>query len=435
MKRLVAIVGRPNVGKSTLFNRMTETRDAIVDSESGVTRDRKFGKVRWQNDYFNIMDTGGYVSKSGDVFEKEIKQQVHIALEEASLILFLVDVVNGITDLDLEIVKILRSHSDKVFLISNKVDTSIRENDSFVFYKFGIADHVYSISANNGYGTGDLLDGIIDYLKEEEDVRQDDLPRIAVVGKPNVGKSTFINTLLGEERNIATDVAGTTRDAVDSRFDLFGFEFLLTDTAGLRKTNKMENQIEFYSNLRTFKAIEESDVCILLIDASTGISKQDINIFYQIVAAKKAVVIAVNKWDLIEKDSYTLAQMKSDIEEKIKPFTDIEIVFTSNVTKQRILKTLEISLEALENKTKKIPTSKLNDILLTLIERFPPPAYKGKFIRIKYITQLPSKSPAFAFFCNLPQYIKDPYKRFLENKIREHFDFTGVPINLYFRKK
>ena len=435
MKRLVAIVGRPNVGKSTLFNRLTESRDAIVDPESGVTRDRKFGKVEWQNDTFNIMDTGGHVSGSGDVFEEQIIKQVLIAIEESSLILFLVDVMTGITDLDLEIVKLLRPHSNKVLLISNKVDTSIKESDSYVFYQFGIGEQLFSISANNGYGTGDLLDKIIFELKDENIEFENDLPRIAIVGKPNVGKSTFINTLLGENRNIATDIAGTTRDAVDTKFQLFGFDFLLTDTAGIRKKSKYGDQIEFYANLRTYKAIESSDVCILLIDAFEGISKQDVSIFYQIVTAKKGIVIAVNKWDLIKKDTHTMNLFIEEIKSKLQPFNDVPIVFTSNVTKQRILKSLELALATIENKNRKIKTSKLNEIMLAVIERNPPPAYKGKYIRIKYITQLPSKSPAFAFFCNLPQYLKDPYKRFLENKMRDFFEFEGVPINLYFRKK
>lgn len=435
MKRLVTIVGRPNVGKSTFFNRLTESRDAIIDSVSGVTRDRKFGKVEWTNSWFNIVDTGGYVTNSDDVFEKEIINQAMISIEEAEMVIFMVDVNTGVTDLDQQMANMLRKVDKPVLLVCNKVDTAVHEANAYEFYSLGISDTIHSISANNGYGTGDLLDLIIETLGPEEEEEEEDLPRIAIVGKPNVGKSTFVNTILGEERNIVTNIAGTTRDAVDTRFNSFGFDFLITDTAGLRKTKKMEDNIEYYSSVRTFKAIEKSDVCILLINAEEGITKQDVAIFYDIMEAKKGVVIAINKWDLITKDNQSTNKVLKEVEERFAPMTDVDVIFTSNVTKQRILKTLETALKVYNSKVKKIPTSKLNDALLEIIERYPPPANKGKFIRIKYITQLPSKSPAFAFFCNLPQYIKDPYKRFLENKIRDIFDFTGVPIRLYFRKK
>jgi GTPase len=435
VSNLVAIVGRPNVGKSTLFNRLTESKDAIIHPVSGVTRDRKYGKVEWCGSEFNIIDTGGYVNNSDDKFEAAIRQQVLISIEEADLILFVVDVTTGITDHDEVIAKLLRKKGKDVLVLSNKVDTSDKVHGIADFYALGLTDEIIPISGASGYGSGDLLDKIIAALPESLEQEESTIPRIAVVGKPNVGKSTFINTLLDQDRNIVTDIAGTTRDSVDTHYRAFGFDFVITDTAGLRKKAKIDDNLEFYSTVRTIKAIEDCDVCILLIDGSDELGKQDLSIFYQIAKAKKGVVIAVNKWDLVEKDQHTHDAMLKQIRERMSPFTDVPVIFTSNVTKQRILKSLELALEVYENKIRKIPTSKLNEALLQLIVDNPPPATKGKFIKVKYITQLPSKSPAFAFFCNLPQYIKDPYKRFLENKIREHFNFTGVPIRLFFRNK
>ena len=435
MNNLVAIVGRPNVGKSTLFNRLTETRDAIIDSVSGVTRDRKYGRAEWCGRSFNIIDTGGYIIGSDDAFEGVIRNQVSISIEEAQLIVFMVDVTTGVTDHDRVIADVLRRADRPVMLVSNKVDTSIRENDSFEFYELGLADQIHSISANNGYGTGEFLDALIAQLPEVPVVEDDETPRLAVVGRPNVGKSTFVNTLLGQERNIVTDIAGTTRDAIDTRFNAFGFDLIITDTAGLRKKKQIEDQLEFYSTVRTINAIERSDVCILLIDGSVDLGKQDLAIFWQCIEAKKGIVVVVNKWDLVDKDHMTMDTMRQQLLDRFAPFTDVPIVFTSNVTKKRILKTLEEALSVHERRRTRIPTSQLNDILLPIIEDYPPPSLKGKYIKIKYITQLPSSSPAFAFFCNLPQYIKDPYKRYLENRMREEFDFTGVPIRLFFRQK
>ncbi len=435
MNNLVAIVGRPNVGKSTLFNRLTETRDAIIDSVSGVTRDRKYGRAEWCGRSFNIIDTGGYIVGSDDAFEGVIRDQVSISIEEAQLIVFMVDVTTGVTDHDRVIADLLRRADRPVMLVSNKVDTSIRENDSFEFHELGLADQVHSISANNGYGTGEFLDALIEMLPEVPVLEDEETPRLAVVGRPNVGKSTFVNTLLGQERNIVTDIAGTTRDAIDTRFNAFGFDLIITDTAGLRKKKQIEDQLEFYSTVRTINAIERSDVCILLIDGSVVLGKQDLAIFWQCIEAKKGIVVVVNKWDLVDKDHMTMDTMRQQLLDRFAPFTDVPIVFTSNVTKKRILKTLEEALSVHERRSMRIPTSQLNDILLPIIEDYPPPSLKGKYIKIKYITQLPSSSPAFAFFCNLPQYIKDPYKRYLENRMREEFDFTGVPIRLFFRQK
>ena len=435
MNNLVAIVGRPNVGKSTLFNRLTETRDAIIDSVSGVTRDRKYGRAEWCGRSFNIIDTGGYIVGSDDAFEGVIRDQVSISIEEAQLIVFMVDVTTGVTDHDRVIADLLRRADRPVMLVSNKVDTSIRENDSFEFYELGLADQIHSISANNGYGTGEFLDALIEQLPKVPVVEDDETPRLAVVGRPNVGKSTFVNTLLGQERNIVTDIAGTTRDAIDTRFNAFGFDLIITDTAGLRKKKQIEDQLEFYSTVRTINAIERSDVCILLIDGSVDLGKQDLAIFWQCIEAKKGIVVVVNKWDLVNKDHMTMDTMRQQLLDRFAPFADVPVVFTSNVTKKRILKTLEEALAVHERRSMRIPTSQLNDILLPIIEDYPPPSLKGKYIKIKYITQLPSSSPAFAFFCNLPQYIKDPYKRYLENRMREEFDFTGVPIRLFFRQK
>jgi GTP-binding protein len=435
MNNLVAIVGRPNVGKSTLFNRLTETRDAIVDPTSGVTRDRKYGRAHWAGHDFTVIDTGGYITNSDDKFEKAIREQVKISIEEADLVLFLVDVSTGITDLDLTVTELLRRSGKPIMLVSNKVDTAVKEIGSVEFYSLGLSEEVFSISANNGYGTGEMLDKLVELLPEIPEEEDNNIPKIAVVGKPNVGKSTFINTLLGEERNIVTDIAGTTRDSVHTRYKAFGFDMEIIDTAGLRKKQKMDDQLEFYSAVRTIKAIDKSDVCLVLLDAQDGMNRQDISIFYQVVNSYRGAVVLVNKWDLVDKDQSTHENFKKALLEKMSPFTDVPIIFTSNVTKQRILQALETALKVYENRKMKIATSKLNDIFLPIIENKPPPAIKGKYVKIKYITQITSQVPTFAFYCNLPQYIKDPYKRFLENQMREHFDFAGVPIRLFFRKK
>ncbi|MBI1267049.1 MAG: ribosome biogenesis GTPase Der [Cryomorphaceae bacterium] len=435
MNNLVAIVGRPNVGKSTLFNRLTESKEAIVDPVSGVTRDRKYGNVQWGNRLFVAIDTGGYITNSDDHFEGEIREQVRISIEEADLILFMVDVSTGITDLDMEVTEILRRSKKPVIVISNKVDTSDKEIGSAEFYSLGLSDVVYSISANNGYGTGDLLDRIVADLPDEDEEIETNLPKIAVVGRPNVGKSTLINTLLGKQRNIVSDIAGTTRDSVHTIFKGFGFEIEIIDTAGLRKRAKIDDDLEYYSAIRTIKAIDKSDVCMLLIEAPEGVNKQDLAIFYQIVESYRGVVILANKWDLVDKDHKTHDQVKKEMLERLAPFTDVPIIFTSNLTKQRVHQALEEAMRVFENRQMKIPTSKLNDLMLPIISQNPPPSTKGKYIVIKYVTQIPSQVPTFAFFCNLPQYVKEPYKRYLENKLRENFDLSGVPIRLFFRQK
>ncbi|MRX47814.1 ribosome biogenesis GTPase Der [Pedobacter puniceum] len=433
MSNIVAIVGRPNVGKSTLYNRLTETRKAIVDDMSGVTRDRHYGLAEWTNKNFTVIDTGGYVANSEDVFEAAIREQVLIAIEEATVIIFMVDVTTGITDLDDEIASVLRKSNKPVFVAVNKVDNYQLQSDATEFYSFGLGE-IYCISSMSGSGTGDLLDEVAKHL--EDDVEESDsLPKFAIVGRPNVGKSSMINALIGKDRNIVTNIAGTTRDSIHIHYNQFGHEFMLIDTAGLRKKTKVRENIEFYSVMRTIKALEEADVVILMIDAAEGIESQDINIFHLAEKNKKGLVLVVNKWDVIEKDHKTAKAFEAKIHEKIAPFTDIPIIFTSVTEKQRIFKTVEAAVKVFENKTKKIPTSKLNDILLPIIENTPPPAIKGKHIKIKYITQINASSPMFAFFCNLPQYIKEPYKRFLENKLREHFDFSGVPIQIFFRQK
>jgi GTP-binding protein len=435
MNNLVAIVGRPNVGKSTLFNRLTESKEAIVDPVSGVTRDRKYGNVQWGDRLFVAIDTGGYITNSDDHFEGEIREQVRISIEEADLILFMVDVTTGITDLDMEVTEILRRSKKPVIVISNKVDTSDKEIGSAEFYSLGLSDVVYSISANNGYGTGDLLDRIVADLPDEDEEIETNLPKIAVVGRPNVGKSTLINTLLGKQRNIVSDIAGTTRDSVHTIFKGFGFEIEIIDTAGLRKRAKIDDDLEYYSAIRTIKAIDKSDVCMLLIEAPEGVNKQDLAIFYQIVESYRGVVILANKWDLVDKDHKTHDQVKKEMLERLAPFTDVPIIFTSNLTKQRVHQALEEAMRVFENRQMKIPTSKLNDLMLPIISQNPPPSTKGKYIVIKYVTQIPSQVPTFAFFCNLPQYVKEPYKRYLENKLRENFDLSGVPIRLFFRQK
>jgi GTP-binding protein len=433
MSNIVAIVGRPNVGKSTLYNRLTETRKAIVDDYSGVTRDRHYGVAEWTDKHFTVIDTGGYVAHSDDVFEAAIREQVVIAIEEATVILFMVDVVTGITDLDDDIAKLLRRSQKPVFVVVNKVDNNQRLTDASTFYGLGLGD-IYPLSSMSGSGTGELLDEVIKHF-EPEDEDENQLPKYAIVGRPNVGKSSLINALIGRERNIVTPIAGTTRDSIHIHYNQFGHEFMLIDTAGLRKKTKVKENIEFYSVMRTIKALEEADVVILMIDAVEGIESQDINIFHLAEKNKKGIVILVNKWDLIEKNTKTTGIFEEQIYQKIAPFIDVPIVFTSVVEKQRIYKSLEAASKVYENKLKKIPTSKLNDVMLPIIENFPPPAVKGKYVKIKYITQINATSPMFAFFCNLPQYVKEPYKRFIENKIRENFDFTGVPIQIFFRQK
>lgn len=433
MSNIVAIVGRPNVGKSTLYNRLTETRKAIVDDYSGVTRDRHYGTAEWTDKHFTVIDTGGYVAHSDDVFEAAIREQVVIAIEEATVILFMVDVVTGVTDLDDDIAKLLRRSKKPVFVVVNKVDNNQRLTDASIFYSLGLGE-IYPLSSMSGSGTGELLDEVIKHFEvEAEDENQ--LPKYAIVGRPNVGKSSLINALIGKDRNIVTPIAGTTRDSIHIHYNQFGHDFMLIDTAGLRKKTKVKENIEFYSVMRTIKALEEADVVILMIDAVEGIESQDINIFHLAEKNKKGVVILVNKWDLIEKNTKTTSLFEEQIYDKIAPFNDVPIVFTSVVEKQRIFKALEAASKVYENKLKKIPTSKLNDIMLPIIENYPPPAVKGKYVKIKYVTQINASSPMFAFFCNLPQYIKEPYKRFIENKLREHFDFTGVPIQIFFRQK
>ncbi|WP_276348823.1 ribosome biogenesis GTPase Der [Daejeonella sp. JGW-45] len=433
MSNIVAIVGRPNVGKSTLYNRLTETRKAIVDDYSGVTRDRHYGTAEWTDRNFTVIDTGGYVAHSDDVFETAIREQVIIAIEEATVILFMVDVVTGVTDLDDDIAKLLRRSKKPVFVVVNKVDNNQRLNDASIFYSLGLGE-IYSLSAMSGSGTGELLDEVVKHFEDEPE-NENQLPKYAIVGRPNVGKSSLINALIGKERNIVTPIAGTTRDSIHIHYNQFGHEFMLIDTAGLRKKTKVKENIEFYSVMRTIKALEEADVIILMIDAVEGIESQDINIFHLAEKNKKGVVILVNKWDLIEKNTKTTGVFEEQIRDKIAPFTDVPIVFTSVVEKQRIYKSLEAASKVYENKLKKIPTSKLNDVMLPIIENYPPPAVKGKYVKIKYVTQINGSSPMFAFFCNLPQYIKEPYKRFIENKLREHFDFSGVPVQIYFRQK
>lgn len=436
MKNILAIVGRPNVGKSTFFNRLTESRDAIVEETSGVTRDRHYGVSNWNGKEFAVIDTGGYVIGSDDVFEEEIRKQVKLAIEEADSIAFLVDVIDGITPMDEDVASLLRKTDKPVYLVSNKVDNTKRYNDSNEFYALGLGE-VYSISSINGSGTGDLLDAIVaDFQETTEEDEKSDLPKYAVVGRPNVGKSSFINALLGDERNIVTNVAGTTRDTIYTPYHQFGFDFELVDTAGIRKKAKVHENIEFYSVLRSIKAIENSDVCMLMLDAKEGIESQDINILRLINKNNKGLVIVVNKWDLIDKSTNTHLEFKRKIEEKIAPFTDVPIIFTSVLEKQRIFKALEAANMVFQNRKRKISTSKLNEHLLPIIQAFPPPtASRERYIRIKYITQLPLAYPAFAFFCNLPQDVKDSYARFLENKIREEYDFKGSPIRLFFRSK
>ena len=435
MSNIVAIVGRPNVGKSTLFNRMVESRQAITDATAGVTRDRHYGKCEWGGLEFSVIDTGGYVTNSDDIFEGEIRKQVKLAVDEADVILFLTDVMGGVTDLDDDVAELLRKSRKPVVLAVNKVDNVDRQYLTGEFYSLGLGE-IYAISAVNGSGTGDLMDAIVekfDRTKPADEVR--DLPNIAVVGRPNAGKSSFINALLEQERNIVTDIAGTTRDSINTVYNKFGFEFNIIDTAGLRKKNKVEENLEFYSVMRAIRTIEESDVCFLIIDATLGLESQDLNIFSLIVKNRKGVVILINKWDLIEKEKNTMEEYEAAIKAKLAPFNDVPVLFISALTKQRVFKAVETAMQVYKNRKQKIPTAKLNEVMLAAIENYPPPTVKGKYIRIKYVTQLPTPSPQFAFFCNLPQYIRDPYRRYLENKMRENFDLQGVPVQIYFREK
>jgi GTP-binding protein len=436
MSNIVAIVGRPNVGKSTLFNRLTESRDAIVKEISGVTRDRIYGKGEWNGYQFSVIDTGGYATTHEDIFEGEIRKQVEIAVQEATVIIFMVDVMTGIAEMDEIVAQLLRKSNKPVLIGANKVDNTERIGLSSEFYAFGLGD-VFDLSATNGGGTGELLDEIVKYFKkEDESIREEDaLPRIAIVGRPNVGKSSMVNALTGQERNIVTDISGTTRDAIHTRYKSFGFDFLLIDTAGIRKKAKVTEDIEYYSVLRSVRTIENADVCIIMIDAAEGIQKQDLSIYYMIEKNSKGVVVVVNKWDLVEKDQNTMIQFEMALREQLAPFNDVPIVFTSTISKQRIHKVLEKALEVHENRVRKIPTHKLNETMLDIINATPPPAMKGKYIRIKFIQQLPTHAPSFAVFCNLPQYIPDSYKRFLENRLREQFNFEGVPVKIFFRKK
>ncbi|MFK2821181.1 ribosome biogenesis GTPase Der [Flavobacteriaceae sp. LMIT009] len=434
MGNIVAIVGRPNVGKSTFFNRLIQRREAIVDAVSGVTRDRHYGKSDWNGREFSLIDTGGYVVGSDDIFEAEIDKQVELAIDEADAIIFMVDVESGVTGMDEDVANLLRKVDKPVFLAVNKVDNAKRAEDAVEFYSLGLGDY-YTIASINGSGTGELLDALVEALPEKEEVEEDELPRFAVVGRPNAGKSSFINALIGEDRYIVTDIAGTTRDSIDTKYNRFGFEFNLVDTAGIRKKSKVKEDLEFYSVMRSVRAIEHADVCLLVLDATRGFDGQVQNIFWLAERNRKGIVILVNKWDLVEKDNKTTKEFEAYIKKQTEPFTDVPIVFISALTKQRIYKAIETAVEVYKNRSKRIKTSTLNDVLLPLIEKNPPPAYKGKYVKIKYIMQLPTPQPQFAFFCNLPQYIKDPYKRFLENKLREHFDFHGVPVTVYMRKK
>lgn len=433
--KIVAIVGRPNVGKSTLFNRLIEQRKAIVDETAGVTRDRNYGKSQWNGVEFSVIDTGGYVVNSDDIFEAEINKQVHLAIDEADAIAFVVDVESGITDLDDAIANILRRSKKEVILVVNKVDNNQRILDAQEFYGLGLGE-VFCISSMTGSGTGDMLDVLVSKLPVVPGVDEEHvLPHLSVVGRPNVGKSSFINALIGETRNIVTDVAGTTRDSIHTRYNKFGHDFMIVDTAGLRKKGKVHEDLEFYSVLRSVRTIENSDVCLLLIDATRGVEAQDVNIFNLIVKNKKGVVILVNKWDLIDKDTHSTKKFAEQIKERLAPFVDVPIIFISALTKQRVHRALETAIEVYENRKQRIKTSELNEVLLEAIENYGPPSVKGKFIKIKYCTQLPSPTPAFALFANLPQYIREPYKRYIENQLRDNFNFTGVPIQIYFRQK
>jgi len=436
----IAIVGRPNVGKSTLFNRLVGQRKAIMDNESGVTRDRHYGYGDWIGKNFTVIDTGGYVHNSEDIFEGEINKQVKLAIEEADVVLFMVDAEAGVHGLDEEFAHVLRRYIGKkpIYLVANKADTNLRANGVGEFYSLGLGDgEIYAVSSANGHGTGELLDAVVRHFDEPGvEEPESDIPRIAVVGRPNVGKSSLVNLLLGEDRSIVTDIAGTTRDSISARYNAFGNEFILVDTAGLRRKAKVSEDIEFYANMRSLRALEECDVCIVMLDASRGIEAQDVNIITLADKNRKGIVILVNKWDLVEnKETNTAKDFEAKILEKIAPIAYIPVVFISVLNKQRVHKAIETAIEVYHNKRRKIPTSQLNDVMLKEIEKYGPPALKGKMIRIKYATQLPTHNPVFAFFCNLPQYVQTNYTRYLENRMREHFDFTGVPIGILFRKK
>ena len=434
MSAIVAIVGRPNVGKSTFFNRLIKRREAIVDAVSGVTRDRHYGKTDWNGVSFSVIDTGGYLAGGDDSFEKEINKQVALAIDEADAIIFMVNVEEGLTGMDEAVAEMLRKCHKPILVAVNKVDSNNRRNDMHEFYALGF-EHLYALSSVNGSGTGELLDDLVALLPVKEPQEENTLPRFAVVGRPNAGKSSFINALIGEDRYIVTDIAGTTRDAIDTKYNRFGFEFNLVDTAGIRRKSKVKEDLEFYSVMRSIRAIEHSDVCILILDATRGFESQDANIFWLAQRNRKGIVILVNKWDLVEKENNTAKQYEASIRKEIEPFTDVPILFVSALNKQRIYKAIETAVAVYNNRTKRIPTRKLNEVMLPIIENYPPPAIKGKYIKIKFCTQLPTPMPQFAFFANLPQYVKDPYRRFIENKLRENFDFNGVPIDVYFRQK
>jgi GTP-binding protein len=436
MNNIVAIVGRPNVGKSTFFNRLIQRREAIVDSVSGVTRDRNYGKSEWNGKEFSVIDTGGYIKGSDDIFEAEIRKQVELAIDEADAIIFLVDVEEGITPMDSEVAKLLRKVTKPVLVAVNKVDNAMRQKDAVEFYNLGLGEY-FAISGMSGSGTGELLDELVKVLPDlpETTEEEETIPRFCVVGRPNAGKSSFINALIGEDRYIVTDIAGTTRDAIDTRYNRFGFEFNLVDTAGIRRKAKVKEDLEFYSVMRSVRAIEHSDVIILLVDATRGFESQDQNIFWLAEKNRKGVIILVNKWDLVEKDTMSTRDYETKIRRELEPFTDVPILFVSALTKQRLLKALEETVRVFESRKQRIATSKFNDYMLKIIETLPPPALKGKYVKIKYCMQLPTPTPQFVFFANLPQYVKEPYKRFLENKIREKWDFSGVPIDVYIREK
>lgn len=436
MNNIVAIVGRPNVGKSTFFNRLIQRRDAIVDSVSGVTRDRNYGKSEWNGKQFSVIDTGGYIVGSDDVFEGEIRRQVQLAIDEADAIIFVVDVEEGVTPMDMEVANLLRKVEKPVLVAVNKVDNAMRVADAVEFYSLGLGEY-FTIAGMSGSGTGELLDKLVEVLPELPDVAEEEnpLPRFTVVGRPNAGKSSFINALIGEDRFVVTDIAGTTRDAIDTTYNRFGFEFKLVDTAGIRRKAKVKEDLEFYSVMRSVRAIEHADVCILMIDATRGFESQDQNIFWLAQKNRKGIVILVNKWDLVEKDTMTAKQYEAKIRKEIEPFTDVPVLFVSALTKQRLLKALEAAVQVFENRKQRIATSKFNETMLPIIEATPPPAIKGKYIKIKYCMQLPTPTPQFVFFANLPQYVKEPYKRFIENKLRDIYDFSGVPIDIYFRQK
>ena len=434
MNAIVAVVGRPNVGKSTFFNRLIKRREAIVDAVSGVTRDRHYGKTDWNGVSFSVIDTGGYLAGGDDSFEKEINKQVALAIDEADAIIFMVNVEEGLTGMDEAVAEMLRKCHKPILVAVNKVDSNNRRNDMHEFYALGF-EHLYALSSVNGSGTGELLDDLVALLPVKEPQEENTLPRFAVVGRPNAGKSSFINALIGEDRYIVTDIAGTTRDAIDTKYNRFGFEFNLVDTAGIRRKSKVKEDLEFYSVMRSIRAIEHSDVCILMLDATRGFESQDANIFWLAQRNRKGIVILVNKWDLVEKENNTAKEYEAVIRKEIEPFTDVPILFVSALNKQRIYKAIETAVAVYNNRTKRIPTRKLNEVMLPIIENYPPPAIKGKNIKIKFCTQLPTPMPQFAFFANLPQYVKDPYRRFIENKLRENFDFNGVPIDVYFRQK